>query len=782
MTPGAKGLLLRGTVLAPDKVLRRGEILIDEAGVIACVGCDCAAAPEAAAAAVIACAEGVISPGLINPHDHITFANNAPYVAPDPTLRYDHRHEWRKGQVPGKPKITTAGSAPNVVVSFAELRFVMSGATSAAAAGGRPGLLRNLDVSGQTEGLAIRPADSDTFPLDDSGGLMKESGCNYGGMPRTAEQIKDLDAYLPHISEGVNAAAHNEYVCTSAGTTDIIAPQTSVVHAIALTADDVATARADIAKVIWSPRSNVSLYGNTASVTLLDALGVPIALGTDWMPSGSMNILRELRCADELNAVYYNGHFSDEALWRMVTTNAAMATGADHALGLLKPGYVADIAIFNGKVRKDHRAVLGANVEDVVLVLRGGEPLYGDDALVAAEPVGGATCEPLDVCGVPKRACVAKDIGGGTTLQTLRNAGDPIYPLFFCGTPDKEPTCVPYRKGEYEGTVTAEDSDGDGIANASDNCPDVFNPVRPLETQQGNADGDKLGDACDACPLDALDACPPLSADDIDADGIANGVDNCPKSANPLQEDADADGHGDLCDACPEKNPGAAVCTTTIKALRDPTHPSHPSEGATVAIKDVYVTAVRKDTGSSRGFYVQDTSLEPFTGIFIFTGSKSPGVAIGNKVSVSGTYDEYFNMSELTNVTVTSNDGGMALPFAPIPIALPADIATGGALAEGYESMLVEIGKTYIVVKNPDAPNDYDEFSVAADPAAMTGLRIDDLIFDNTQNMGLDNKCDVGLEITKIIGIGAFSFQHYKLQPRFAADVILPMGSTCSPF
>ena len=85
-------------------------------------------------------------------------------------------------------------------------------------------------------------------------------------------------------------------------------------------------------------------------------------------------------------------------------------------------------------------------------------------------------------------------------------------------------------------------------------------------------------------------------------------------------------------------------------------------------------------------------------------------------------------------------------------------------------------------MKNPDAPSDYDEFSVSDNPAAMTGLRIDDLIFDSTQNMGLDNKCDVGLVISKIIGIGAYSFQHYKLEPRFAADIILPMGSPCSPF
>ncbi len=56
--------------------------------------------------------------------------------------------------------------------------------------------------------------------------------------------------------------------------------------------------------LIWSPRSNITLYGDTARVTIASRLGVNIALGTDWMPSGSMNLLRELECADSFNTKY----------------------------------------------------------------------------------------------------------------------------------------------------------------------------------------------------------------------------------------------------------------------------------------------------------------------------------------------------------------------------------------------------------------------------------------------------------------------------------------------
>ena len=42
--------------------------------------------------------------------------------------------------------------------------------------------------------------------------------------------------------------------------------------------------------------------------------------------------------------------------------------------------------------------------------------------------------------------------------------------------------------------ATSADRDGDGIADALDNCPDLAN------VDQANEDGDRFGDACDPCP------------------------------------------------------------------------------------------------------------------------------------------------------------------------------------------------------------------------------------------------------------------------------------------
>jgi hypothetical protein len=107
------------------------------------------------------------------------------------------------------------------------------------------------------------------------------------------------------------------------------------------------------------------------------------------------------------------------------------------------------------------------------------------------------------------------------------------------------------------------DDDNDGVPDVSDNCPLVSNP------DQKDTDGDGLGDACDPdddndgvpdvsdnCPLvwnpdqadldgDGIgDACD----DDKDGDGVPDVSDNCPLVSNPDQADLDGDGIGDACD------------------------------------------------------------------------------------------------------------------------------------------------------------------------------------------------------------------------------------------
>jgi hypothetical protein len=499
ITPGGATLLLEGDVLVPDRILAGGQVAIAADGSIACAACDCSA--SAAGATVIACPKGVISPGLINAHDHPEYAQHAPLD--HGSERYDHRSEWRLG-LDGHTQLdvrAATAAAKSPTISIGELRQVMSGETSLVGSGEVAGMMRNLNAADPAQdGLGHPIVRFDTFPLGDTNGVMLTSGCGYPAIQQSV--ILGPGAYEPHVSEGVNEAAHNELGCLSStanGGQDDVIGLTAVIHSVAISAADAQIIASAGSSVIWSPRSNLSLYGNTSPVTLLDALSVRISLATDWTASGSINLARELVCADQFNQSQLGGHFTDHQLWQMVTIDPARAARADDKLGSLEAGKRADVAIFDGSARPGYRALVGASPAEVLLVLRDGVALYGDDALVAAlSPTG---CEAMMVCGAAKQMCAQREFG--MTVAQLTQAAGTTYGLFFCDVPDGEPTCVPSRPNEYSGAPAAGDADGDGIADAADDCPHVFNPVRPMDQgQQADTDGDGTGDLCDAAPLD----------------------------------------------------------------------------------------------------------------------------------------------------------------------------------------------------------------------------------------------------------------------------------------
>ena len=471
-------------------------MLISPEGTLLAVGCDTTEAAAGLDLTVVQCPRGVISPGLINSHDHLAFDQNPPGDWGEE--RFDHRHQWRLG-LDGHTKIVAARAANDLQIAWAELRQVMSGTTSILGGGGYRGLLRNLDVSDLQEGLGSPKIHYRTFPLGDTDGTMRTSGCKYPGIDDP--QLLEGQAYVAHVSEGISAAARNEILCVN----DLLAANTEVIHALGILASDIAALAAKKVSVVWSPRSNIALYGTTLAPRLLAAQGVNITLSSDWTPSGSIHLLRELQCASDFNQVYQDGFFAPRDLWHMVTGAPADALGLERRIGRLAPGLVADVAVYDGAGAADpFRAVLDADPQDVTLVLRGGRPLYGDADLVSALPQTGTGCEvlPRSVCGTLKTSCIQRETG--VSFADLAQASASAYGLFFCGTPPGEPTCVPSRPGEYTGQPAAGDADGDGIADAADDCPRVFNPIRPVDGgTQADGDGDGIGDACDAEPLKA---------------------------------------------------------------------------------------------------------------------------------------------------------------------------------------------------------------------------------------------------------------------------------------
>ncbi|WP_426756962.1 lamin tail domain-containing protein [Myxococcus sp. Y35] len=778
--PGSAARLFTGVVLKDGETLLGGQVLVDAQGVIQCAACDCSAAEGAAEATQVSCPGGVISPGLVNPHEHIAFPME-PYVGTEE--RYEHRHEWRTGRN-GHTRINSPQASAADNVRWGELRQMMAGATSMAGAGGQAGLLRNVDVNNTAlqEGLGEGVVDSDTFPLGDSSGTMIASGCGYGSMPTTSS-LPSSAAYLPHVSEGISAAAQNEFLCLSTGQNNVMQPRTAVIHGIGLTAKEIRLMAENGTGLIWSPRSNISLYGDTAMVTAYKNQGVTIALGTDWLRSGSMNLLRELQCADYLNATHYARTFSDEELWRMVTSNAADLVDVFEKTGRIAEGKVADLAIYQLRTfaTSPHRAVITANPEHVVLTMRGGKPLYGDQALMAALK-GADACDTLDVCGTQKEVCLQSEIG--KNLASLTSGATHKYPLFACGTPENEPVCAPRRASldsrwpavvnnstSYTGEVRDADLDGDGVVNTIDNCPDIFNPIRPMDNgKQADSDGDGIGDACDPCPLEEGDTCTTFTVGDDDHDGIVTWQDNCPFVANPDQADADGDGKGDACDACSDvANPGDLGCPATIHELKTPVGGSLPLVGKPVSILDVVVTGVVKGGASSQGYWVQTYPLPAgmsvdHSGLFVY--SRKEDLAVGDRIDItSGVLILFHGLPELTEVKYVKRSSGNEVP-APV-VVTSADIRTGGPRASALEGVLVEVRDVAVTT----AVDEFGQFLVnEAGDAGQPGLMIDDQAYAFEEP-------SIGTRFGALRGVLTYNFNDSKLVPRFQADMPLPPPS-----
>lgn len=771
-TAGNGKTLLVGDVLLAGQVIENGGVVIDENGKISYVGCDYAA--QSAGAKQVICNSAVISPGLINAHDHMGWMNESPWVAVengvDPALRWEHRHDWRKAKR-GNPKINAPGGASTDAKIYGELRFVLGGATSVNGSGSAPGFLRNLDEDSQArEGLPGQSVDYDTFPLGDSSGGQLSSGCAYPNI----KNASTATSYTPHVSEGIDAEAHNEFLCltsTDNGGKKTLGANSAIIHGVGLLPPDVANMAAERIKLIWSPRSNVSLYGDTAQVPLFKRLGVEVGLGTDWMPSGSMNMLRELACADALNKAHFGDALTDEDLWRMATVGSARALSVDvpGGIGQLIAGYTADIAIFSRGDKAPYRAVIEAKESNVQLVLRAGQALAGATAIVNGLRQG---CDTIDVCGSQKSVCVQPE--ANKSLSALQSSVGSIYPLFFCGLPDDEPSCVPSRtlssdrvagSNNYTGAVAINsDDDGDGIPNAEDNCPDAFNPIRPLDNgQQGDFDADGAGDLCDPCPLDAnTTTCTTFNPDDADSDGHNNNADNCPNDSNADQADTDGDGKGNVCDACPaDANPGSAACPSVVYSVKT----DAALQGQSVALRDMVVTAV-----VGNGFWSQLANDSPDfvgpenSGVFAFVGNVAAKPAVGDRVDIDvATVGVFFDQIQLQSVTFTNLGQGTNVD----PVALPADALpplVNAGPAAALEGVLVAAIDAVVSDANP-AAGAGDSAAVRNEFAIEGGIRVDDLLFL------ISPQPQVGERFTSITGPLVWRNGLLKLLPRSAADV-----------
>jgi cytosine/adenosine deaminase-related metal-dependent hydrolase len=130
------------------------------------------------------------------------------------------------------------------------------------------------------------------------------------------------------------------------------------------------------AKLVWSPQSNLRLYGQTTLVAHAIQLGIPVGLGADWLPSGGPSLLAELQVARRVLA-QQGAEVGARQLVRIVTADAARIAGLDDHLGRLSASRPADVLVLERHIEDPWENVLAADPSWIELVMIGGELSYG---------------------------------------------------------------------------------------------------------------------------------------------------------------------------------------------------------------------------------------------------------------------------------------------------------------------------------------------------------------------------------------------------------------------
>lgn len=328
-------------------------------------------------------AGGLIFPGLIDSHNHPPY--NVLDTIPFPILFAD-RYQWRSyplySEFSNQLSDIRHYGGPYAqwlnMAKLAEVRALTAGTTSIQGFGWCDGHY-NDDFAHQ--GIIIDDIErfptraySDTFPLQGDPEEVLEYWEGLSG--------EYWDRFLIHLSEGISATALAEFYHWKDGI-GMLDSRTTIIHGVPYGPPEWSAMAAAGASIVWSPSSNLRLYGSTANIPEALNAGVNVALSPDWTESGTRDVLEELKEADLYNQRAWGGVITPLQFAEFVTCNAAKASGAEEIVGQIAPGFRANLMVIPGSPNKPYDALLRASAGDVKLTVVDGRPMYGNPDIMA---------------------------------------------------------------------------------------------------------------------------------------------------------------------------------------------------------------------------------------------------------------------------------------------------------------------------------------------------------------------------------------------------------------
>ncbi len=408
--------VLKGRVVTMNSrrdVIDEAKIAVQHGRIVEIVSASQDLSPEFGSAPEIDTG-GTIYPGLIDLHNH--FVYNVLPLWPL-SRRYTNRNRWSKAKeyirdvsLPIRALANNSSTA-RAIVRYVEAKALIGGTTT--------GQGIKTQVEGGTR--AFRGAMRNVEETEDP--RLPEAGTHVPDLQLTEKEIdsfrRSLErraAYFYHLAEGVDGPARQRFVDLASN--DLVKESLVGIHSLGLHAEDLSVLNEKGSKVVWSPFSNLLLYGKTLDLKSLKASGALFSIGCDWSPTGGKNLLQELKVA-RYEVQRQGADLHSEDLVRAVTCNPARTLTWQQYLGTLMPGAFADLLVVRGTYQEPYDHLINATEPDIELVVIHGTPRYGSHEIMQS------------LHSEPERELEELTIGGKDKAFNLYSSGSGLNDLTF---------------------------------------------------------------------------------------------------------------------------------------------------------------------------------------------------------------------------------------------------------------------------------------------------------------------------------------------------------------
>lgn len=365
------------TMTGTAAVVEDGRIYIDGGRIAAVQEAD-APRPDGFDDAKVVNTGGTIYPGMVELHNHLAYNVLPLWNVPKP---YSNRDQWGRHKdyrrlISGPMSVLgrTEGLV-QAVVRWAEAKCLVGGTTTSQGVA----LYSNAGITKYYRGLVRNVEETNDPELPEAstriGDVVAGSGAKF--LARLESHKAKGKKLILHLAEGTDDLANDHFRALKIDARRWAINEALVgIHGTGLRNRNFRTMAVRGGSVVWSPLSNLLLYGGTTDVRRAIDDGVTVALGSDWSPSGSKNLLMEMKAArawcDSQDLA-----ISDFEIVQMVTCNPAAMVGWGGAVGTIEAGKRADFVVLGGKSGDPYAKLIAARESTVALVVINGVRRYG---------------------------------------------------------------------------------------------------------------------------------------------------------------------------------------------------------------------------------------------------------------------------------------------------------------------------------------------------------------------------------------------------------------------